>query len=519
MATAREVWEFNAKGLNDIIADLGKVDDKLDDARGSAETFKGAFGALAVGEAIRKVFEFGSVAIESFAKSEQAIAQVKQGLESTGGTAGRTFDELSKQAETFSKNTLFGDDDILQDVTAQLLSFQNISGNVFDRTQAAALDLTEKLGGNLKTSALQLGKALNDPIAGIKALSSSGIQFTDEQKNIVAGLVATNRLADAQTLILDELARQTGGSASAAAATFSGQLQQTQSALMDAAKPLGEALIPLVLQFTEFVRGTVVPVLTNFAAWINTNRDAIIGIAATVGFFAAAVGIYIAATKAWVIATKAWVIVTKAMTVVQWALNVAILSNPYIAVIAGIIALIAVFVYLYNNVEIVRKYFDILGRAFLMFYDFYIKPLWEVLKNFAMWLIEKFGGAFSWIAKKLGLVGKAAKDLNGDLPITDGGVNPELGNPDSGFQSGLSPEMIAALVDAGQTSSGGGKNSQKGISEITAAAPKIFNINIGSLVSELTFHTTNLKDSESRIRDVVTRALLSAINDTQTAIE
>ena len=62
-----------------------------------------------------------------------------------------------------------------------------------------------------------MGKALNDPVANLSALSRSGIQFSDEQKAVIKSMAETGRLAEAQTLILDELNRQYGGSAEAAA--------------------------------------------------------------------------------------------------------------------------------------------------------------------------------------------------------------------------------------------------------------------------------------------------------------
>ena len=51
------------------------------------------------------------------------------------------------------------------------------------------------------------------------------------------------------------------------------------------------------------------------------------------------------------------------------------------------------------------------------------------------------------------------------------------------------------------------------VSEVKANAPKVFNINIEKLVEALNISTTNLKDSSTRIKEEVERALLTAITD------
>jgi hypothetical protein len=66
---------------------------------------------------------------------------------------------------------------------------------------------------DLKQSAVQLGKAIGDPITGLSALRRSGISFTASQQETIKTLVETNRTLDAQKLILGELERQVAGQA------------------------------------------------------------------------------------------------------------------------------------------------------------------------------------------------------------------------------------------------------------------------------------------------------------------
>jgi hypothetical protein len=95
------------------------------------------------------------------------------------------------------------------------------------------MDLATAMGTDLKSAALQVGKALNDPVLGMTALSRSGIQFTDAQKDIVKGMVATNDIAGAQAIILAELDKQFGGSAAAARDTLGGAFSALGNAFGD----------------------------------------------------------------------------------------------------------------------------------------------------------------------------------------------------------------------------------------------------------------------------------------------
>lgn len=165
-------------------------------------------------------------------KQEAAIAQVEARIRSTGGAANKTSRELQDLAQALQNATTFGDEDILT-AQSQLLTFTNITNEQFDRTLKSVLDLSTAMDQDLKSSVLQLGKALNDPIANLSALSRAGIQFSDEQKEVIKELAESGRLAEAQGVILTELEKQFGGAAEAAADTFGGALKQLQNAFGD----------------------------------------------------------------------------------------------------------------------------------------------------------------------------------------------------------------------------------------------------------------------------------------------
>ena len=144
------------------------------------------------------IVAMGAASVKAFDTQQKAIAQVEAGLISTGQAAGFTSKELQKMASDLQAKTLFGDEDILLNATAQLLTFTNIAGEQFERTQVAAANLAQKsFRGDLKSASIALGKALNDPVANLGALGRAGIQFSDEQEAVIKSLIETNRLADA----------------------------------------------------------------------------------------------------------------------------------------------------------------------------------------------------------------------------------------------------------------------------------------------------------------------------------
>lgn len=218
-------------------------------------------------------------------EQEQAVKQLEQGLASTGGVVGRSLEELTQKAADFQKATTFGDEEIIRGMS-QLVTFTNIAGEQFDRTTQAALDLSVRMDQDLKSSIVQLGKALNDPIANLSALSRTGIQFSDQQKTMIKRLVESNRLMEAQDVILKELERQFGGSAAAARNTFGGALEGLGNAFndlfeagegLDDAKQSVESMTNL-LQDPEVIKG-----INNFTSALIDGFSEIIELAAKTG--------------------------------------------------------------------------------------------------------------------------------------------------------------------------------------------------------------------------------------------
>lgn len=223
-----------------------------------------------------------AIAIKSFGEQEKALAKVRSGIKSTGGAARLSLEQLTKAASDLQSATTFGDEDILGGATASLLTFTKVSGDVFIRAQKAVVDLSAKMGIDLQSSALQVGKALNDPITGLSILNRAGIQFTDSQKDLIKVLVETNRLADAQGIILKELETQFGGTAAAIAKTGTGPLTQFKNLLGDVLEQFGAIAFERINPFIEL--------LSSLAKRLSETSDATKSTIVAIAGFAASIG-------------------------------------------------------------------------------------------------------------------------------------------------------------------------------------------------------------------------------------
>lgn len=172
-----------------------------------------AIGGLVAGAGLASFF---SSAIGEAEQARSVMRQTSAVIESTGGVAGVTADHLSELAGQLSDIAAV-DDEVIQQGGNVLLTFRNVKaeGGIFDDALASALDMSAALGTDLQGNVMAVGKALNDPIAGISKLTRLGVTFTDQQKEQIATMVYFGDTAGAQRIILEELADEFGGAAEA----------------------------------------------------------------------------------------------------------------------------------------------------------------------------------------------------------------------------------------------------------------------------------------------------------------
>ena len=211
---------------------------------------------LAVGAGLVGI---AAVSIKAAADAQVISTQTAAVIASTKGVAGVTQKAVEDLATSLSLVTPF-EDDLIQKTQNMLLTFTNISKDVFPAVTETALDMAQALGGDPVQQSIALGKALNDPIKGITALTRVGVTFTEDQKAVIRTLQESGDVMGAQKIILAELATEFGGSARAAGKTFAGQLEIAKNALGNVAEAIGGPLITALTDlFTQ-----VSPVIVAF---------------------------------------------------------------------------------------------------------------------------------------------------------------------------------------------------------------------------------------------------------------
>jgi hypothetical protein len=262
----------------EILGEFKKLTNATQGAQGSLKTLEGkvsgvangikkAVGALGLAlgfNAIVNGFKDAVAAAETAKSANDRIDAIAKSMNEFGDQSKKTTDRIKKFAEE-QELLVAVDATVIKATQAKLLTFRNLTktadvmGGSFDRATMAAIDMAAAGFGEAESNATQLGKALNDPIAGITALNRAGIQFTTDQKALIASLVESGDVLSAQEIILKEIENQVGGTAAATADSS----DKMKIAFNTVSETLGAALLPALDSLTEWFI-SVLPDIQNF---------------------------------------------------------------------------------------------------------------------------------------------------------------------------------------------------------------------------------------------------------------
>ena len=244
-----------------ITADSSGVRRGADDAERSISRLNAAagksfgalkVGALAAGAAVGVTFAAAMrTGIGEMMEAEKVSAQTAAAIKSTGGAANVTRKQIEDLASALEAKTGI-DGQAIQAGQNLLLTFTNLrneagKGNdIFNQATRVMTDMSVALGTDAKGSALQLGKALNDPVKGITALTRVGVSFTQQQKDTIKAMVDSGNTIGAQKVILAELNKEFGKSGEAFGNTLPGKLQRMQRAWENVSQSIAVAFMPVM---------------------------------------------------------------------------------------------------------------------------------------------------------------------------------------------------------------------------------------------------------------------------------
>jgi hypothetical protein len=330
--------------------------------------------------------------ISSLMEHEKADAQTAAAIKSTGGAAKVSAGQISSMADAIEKKT--GIDDVaIKQGSNLLLTFTKIrneagQGNdIFNQTTKIMADMSTAMGKDPTSSAMMLGKALNDPVKGVSALGRAGVQFSKEQKDLIKDMVESGNVMGAQKMILKELETQFGGSAEAAGKTFGGRLNILKARLEEVAESVAARLMPVLMAIMDWAErnwpqiekalqsmfdvlmsvgqaiwNVAYPAVRAIFRFLNENRPVAVALVAVLA------SLYVGFKL---------LMIARAVAGAVQLLNLAFLANPVVAVVAGVVALGAALVIAYKKSETFRGIVNRVGEVLKTF----LLPIFNAVKS------------------------------------------------------------------------------------------------------------------------------------------
>lgn len=455
-----------------------------------------AFGAVGVANFTRDIL----TASNEGKKVDATLGNITKSM----GLFGNKSDAVTQRLKDFA-TTQIGltgiDDDVIKSAQAKLMTFSqvgksaNVMGGNFDKATKLAMDLSAAGFGSVDSAAVMLGKALQDPIAGVTALQRVGVSLSQQQKDQVKKFMEAGDAASAQKVILDEVARQVGGTAEASATAT----DKMKAKWEDFKQGLGDALQPLIAGLVSWVNDDMLPAFQNalpqiqqffsdlktaisdLFAYVQANRDWLLPLAAILGGLAVTI-------KAITTAIDVYKTTVEAAKAVQAAFNAVMGLNPWVLLAVAIAAVVAGLVYFFTQTELgqqiwqgfvdglaaawnwlwtnaLKPVFDFIAAAWNFIFNNVIKPIVLLIVLYVdMWgkifgwlytnaikpALDAIGGVLNWlwgnvIKPVFGLIGDIVGKIGKTFGDVFGGIGKIVGDAFNGLLGIIKPPVNAVI--------------------------------------------------------------------------
>jgi hypothetical protein len=429
----------DTKGLGKQLSDQISKEAKSSGLSGIGKAIGGTLVA-GIGAALVGVGAIIKTGIGETMDAAAGTAQLAAGIKSTGNAANLSVKGLNDLASSIQDYSGQTDDSIVKSEQL-LLTFTNIKNSgpdkIFDLATKASADMAAKMGGDASGSAILLGKALNDPVKGITALTRVGVSFTQAQKDSIAAMVKTGDTVGAQKIILKELQTEFGGAAKAAGDSLPGQLQKGKRAFEDMSQTVVGVFLPLVLPAISKIAGvikdltpiitdvagkvkgfliqafkdahpaitivwgilknlgsffvtTLVPAIAAFGGWVKDNSKWLLGLALVVGTMIVAFKAYNLIMGVVKIATIAW-------TVVQGILNGTLIANPIGLIVMAIAGLVAGIIWVATQTTFFQDVWKNMTAAIGIAWNWLWTTIIQPVVNFIIAYFKELGAIVNWL--------------------------------------------------------------------------------------------------------------------------
>jgi len=369
--------------------------------------------------------------------SEEAIRgqnQLNAVLASTKGISGMTAQGINDIANSIMEMSNIDDDAVVAGEN-MLLTFTRIGKDVFPATTQAVADMATAMNNGatpgaeqMAATAMQLGKALNDPIDGVTKLTKVGVTFTEAQKKQIKTMQDAGDVMGAQKVMLAELATEFGGSAAANA----NALGLLQNKIMNLSDELMGKLRPYIIATAEALS----KFLDKAVQFVRDNQETIKTVLAMVGAFISVIAVVEASIKVWGMLVQAFKFVQMAMT--------ALMANPIVLLLALIAAGVA---YLSIKFGGLQNAFAVIGAGLVILANVIIgglKTMGNAVIGFINGALDVGNKVYNWFS---GMLAKVGVDIGtADLSVKfqfDTTANDNAINEMGAMVQGLADQKIA----------------------------------------------------------------------------
>ena len=448
--TQSELDDFDAKlnGTEDNVKDVGEA---AEESSGGFTVMKGALADLtanAISGAISKIGDFiGSLMELSEATEEYRTMQAK--LEGSSETFGYTTDFAKSKYEEFYK--YLGDDQAATNAVTNLMGIGTsteslsklvegatgawsaygdsinveslteaisetivcgkVTGSFADTinwTKDSSENLKSALSGN-KDAQKAYNEAIKEGLPVEDAFNEALAKITDEQERAdVVAKFLNNTYGESKTKY-DEL---NGSVMEANEAEL--KLKDTQAQLGETMAPVNNAITDLKAQALDAIAPVVEKCANGFLNmlnWLKEHPAAMTAITTVAIALAAAFTVLATALAIQGIITG----VTKAIAF----LNTTLLANPIVLIIAAIAALVAAFIYLWNNCDAFREFWLDLWTKVKTFFinawnsvkSFCTNTIPKIIDNVVNWFKQLPGKIWTWLQNTISKVTTWASNL------------------------------------------------------------------------------------------------------------
>lgn len=218
-------------------------------------------GGIAIG--VEKVTQTIGGLLTAASDEARVMALTNSTLKATGDISGMTAEGVRKIALSIEQTTpvsLVA----AQSAENMLLVYNNIGHTTLPLATKAVVDMATAMNSGmtpgadqLTEAARRLGLALQDPIGGLSMLSRTGVRFTDGEKALMATMVDSGKVWEAQGVILDKVMGKFGGSSEAQLQTFQGSMDHLKNSFTLVASTIGSALLPAVTYLANALADTL----------------------------------------------------------------------------------------------------------------------------------------------------------------------------------------------------------------------------------------------------------------------